>query len=75
MAKKKAVGRGGAREGAGRKPGPDGPTMMVAVTVPESLVSELDAYADAQGWKRSKAVTEAIRVLLSRKKATGNKKP
>jgi hypothetical protein len=68
MAKKKAVGPGGAREGAGRKPGPDGRTMMVAVTVPKTLVAELDAYADAQGWKRSKAVTEAIRALLARKR-------
>jgi hypothetical protein len=67
MGKKKAVGRGGAREGAGRPIGPDGPTMVVAVTVPESLMTDLDAYADAKGWKRSKAVTEAIRKLVGRK--------
>lgn len=61
MAKKKAVGRGGVRDGAGRKPGPDGPTMMIAVTVPETLVNDLDAIAESMGWKRSRTVTEAIR--------------
>lgn len=68
MAKKKAVGRGGVRKGAGRKVGEDGPTMMVAVTVPQSLVAKLDAFATSQSWSRSKAVTEAIRDLLARRK-------
>lgn len=64
MAKKQ---HGGKRPGAGRKPGADGPTMMVAVTVPESLVAALDERADREGWNRSRAVTEAIRGLLKRK--------
>ncbi len=41
--------------------------MMVAVTVPESLVAALDERADREGWNRSRAVTEAIRGLLKRK--------
>jgi hypothetical protein len=65
MAKKKQVG--GKRKGAGRPVGPDGPTELVAVTVPSSLVSDLDALCEAKEWKRSKAVTEAIRGLLKRK--------
>jgi hypothetical protein len=64
MAKKKV---GGKRKGAGRPVGPDGPTELVAVTVPMSLVAELDALCEAKEWKRSKAVTEAIRGLLKRK--------
>lgn len=62
MAKKKQVG--GKREGAGRKPGPDGPTSVVAVTVPDVLMERLDAYAEQREWNRSKAVTEAIRGLV-----------
>jgi hypothetical protein len=64
MAKKKA---GGKRKGAGRPIGPDGPTELVAVTVPTSLVAQLDELCEAKEWKRSKAVTEAIRGLLKRK--------
>jgi|EndMetStandDraft_5_1072996.scaffolds.fasta_scaffold2440999_1 hypothetical protein len=67
MAKKKAA-HGGARPGAGRKPSPDGKAVTVAVTVPEGLVERLDGLAEAEGWNRSKAVTEAIRGLLARKK-------
>ena len=65
MAKKKRVG--GRREGAGRPTGPDGPTVLVAVTVPKSLVKDLDRVCKAEGWKRSRGVTEAIRGLLKRK--------
>jgi hypothetical protein len=65
MAKKKQAG--GKRKGAGRPVGPDGPTELVAVTVPSSLVGELDQLCEAKEWKRSKAVTEAIRGLLKRK--------
>jgi hypothetical protein len=68
MAKKKAVGRGGAREGAGRPIGDDGPTMTLTVTVPETLVAELDRVAEAKGWKRSKVATEAIRAYVGRKR-------
>jgi hypothetical protein len=64
MAKKK--GPGGKRKGAGRKPtNPEGKTMLVAVTVPVELVEQLDEKAKGEGWNRSQAVTEAIRVLLS----------
>jgi hypothetical protein len=67
MAKKKAA-HGGARPGAGRKPNPEGRAVTVVATVPEGLVERLDALAEAEGWNRSKAVTEAIRGLLKRKK-------
>jgi hypothetical protein len=67
MGKKKQ--HGGKRPGAGRKPGPDGPTVTTAVTVPESLLDRLDALAEAKGWNRSHAVTEAIRGLLTRSKS------
>jgi hypothetical protein len=64
MAKKKAQ-RGGKRKGAGRKiENPEGRTILVAVTVPGELVERLDELAGKRGWKRSKAVTEAIRGLL-----------
>lgn len=65
MAKKKL--HGGKRKGAGRKPGPDGPTIMVAVTVPESLVAQLDAIAKPNDWSRSEAVTRAIRGFVGRR--------
>jgi len=67
MAKKKP--HGGSRPGAGRKPSnPEGRTVTVAVTIPETLVERLDAYAERKGWNRSAAVTEAIRGLLATKK-------
>ena len=63
MAKKKQ--HGGKRRGAGRKVGPDGPTTMMAVTVPESLLGQLDAVAERNQWNRSKAATEAIRAFVA----------
>jgi hypothetical protein len=66
MAKKKQE-HGGKRKGAGRKAGPDGPTMMVAVTVPESLVEQLDRVAKKNDWGRSQAVTEAIRGFVGKR--------
>jgi hypothetical protein len=65
MAKKK---RGGKRPGAGRPVNPDGRTISVTVTIPEGLVNDLKALAQAQGWSKSHAVSEAIRSLLKRKK-------
>jgi hypothetical protein len=65
---KKAVKpqHGGARPGSGRKPAnPEGKTMMLAVSVPEALVAKLDELAARNEWGRSKAVTEAIRGLVS----------
>jgi hypothetical protein len=67
MAKKKAV-HGGARPGAGRKPSEEGRAVTVVASVPESLVTRLDALAKSEGWGRSRAVSEAIRALLARKK-------
>jgi hypothetical protein len=65
MAKK--LKHGGKRAGAGRKPSsPDGPTILVAVTVPETLMERLDAIAERNEWNRSKAVTEAIRGFVKR---------
>lgn len=68
MGKKKTTGRGGIREGAGRPVGKEGKAVVVAASVPESLAERLDAYATDKGWTRSKAVVEAIRGLLARKK-------
>ena len=66
MAKKRQ--HGGKRPGAGRKPAnPEGATMTLTVTVPESLVTSLDAIADNEGWNRSRAATEAIRAYVKRK--------
>ncbi len=63
MAKKKQ--HGGKRAGAGRKPeSPDGPTVLVAVTVPSGLMDQLNALAEKNGWNRSQAVTNAIRGLV-----------
>lgn len=73
MAKKK-VAHGGARKGAGRPTGADGPTVTVVATVPESLVSGLEELAQAEGWTKSKAVTEAIRGLLARKSSPKSQK-
>jgi hypothetical protein len=60
--------RGGKREGAGRPVGEEGRAVTVVASVPESLVAGLDERAQAEGWSRSRAVTEAIRALLKRKK-------
>ncbi len=67
MAKKKP-GRGGAREGAGRKVGPDGPVVVIAASVPQSLASDLAGYAEAQQVTKSAVVVEALRGLFARKK-------
>jgi hypothetical protein len=72
MAKKAAnkSKRGGAREGAGRPlDNPDeGRKVLVAATVPQGLLDELDALRVSKGWNRSQAVTEAIRGLLAKSK-------
>ena len=65
MAKKKQWG--GPRKNSGRPIGDDGPTSVVAVSVPDTLMAQLDKLCEAKEWKRSKAVTEAIRGLLKRK--------
>ena len=65
MAKKKQWG--GKRPNSGRPTGPDGPASVLAVSVPDKLIAELDRLCVTKEWKRSKAVTEAIRGLLRRK--------
>lgn len=67
MAKK--ASHGGKRAGAGRPPKEGGRTVILAASVPEDLVGKLEAFAEGAGWSRSKAVTEAIRGLLARKKS------
>jgi hypothetical protein len=67
MAKKPQ--HGGKREGAGRPPKETGKTVVIAASVPEDLATDVDDYAKAQGWSRSKVVTEALRGLLKRKRA------
>jgi Ribbon-helix-helix protein, copG family len=66
MAKKKK--HGGKRPGSGRPVSPEGRTIAVTVTIPEGLVNGLKAMAKSEGWSKSKAVSEAIRELLKRKK-------
>lgn len=65
MAKKPV--RGGKRPGSGRKVGLEGRAIVVAASIPESLVEGLDRVAEAEGWNRSRAVTEAVRMLVKRK--------
>jgi hypothetical protein len=61
---------GGKRPGAGRKvANPDeGRTVTMAVSVPETLLANLDALATERAWNRSEAVTEAIRRLVKAKR-------
>jgi hypothetical protein len=66
MAKKKAQ-HGGARKGAGRPPKEDGKAVVIAASVPEDLAGQLDKFAKAKGWSRSRAVTEALAAMLKRK--------
>lgn len=69
MAKKKPIGRGGAREGAGRpQENPEGKTVTLAASVPEGLVAALKERAAAEGMSTSRAVTEAVRAFVARKK-------
>jgi hypothetical protein len=66
MAKKKKAQHGGPRPGSGRPvSNPEGATIVVAASVPEALVEQLDELREQQGWNRSRAVTEAIRALLA----------
>jgi hypothetical protein len=65
MAKK--AQHGGKRKGAGRPPKEDGKTVVIAASVPEEIAAKLEAYREAKGWTRSKAVTEALQALLKRK--------
>lgn len=62
----KRPGRGGRREGAGRKTTahPEGACRIIGASVPVPLVDELDREGAARGLNRSQAVTQAIRVML-----------
>lgn len=72
MGKKKS--HGGKRPGAGRpQASPDGPAVILAVSVPSGLVAELDARAEKEGWGRSEAVTRAIRSLLGKRQPAAKK--
>jgi metal-responsive CopG/Arc/MetJ family transcriptional regulator len=44
--------------------------VVIAASVPETLATDLDSFAKAKGWSRSRAVTEALRGLLKRKSRT-----
>jgi metal-responsive CopG/Arc/MetJ family transcriptional regulator len=61
---------GGRRKGAGRKPSPEGKTVIVTASVPGELAEKLDALAARNGWSRSRAVTAAIRGLVANKRRT-----
>jgi len=65
MAKK--AQHGGRRPGAGRPPKEGIRTVVIAASVPQDLAGDLDDFAQAKGWSRSKAVTEALRGLLKRR--------
>ena len=66
MVKKKS-NMGGFREGSGRNViHPEGKTIPLVASVPESLVERLMDIAAKKGWNRSQAVTEAVRGLLKR---------
>jgi hypothetical protein len=67
MAKKQ---HGGKRDGAGRPVGPEGPKVAVTGTIPESLAQSLDAYAAEQQITRSEALTQAVRKLVGKRKAS-----
>ena len=66
MAKKKR--HDGSRIAAARKVSKDGPSKTIAASVPEALTKKLDKLALKEGWNRSQAVTEAIRLLLAKHK-------
>jgi hypothetical protein len=71
MAKKQSQ-IGGARIGAGRKvTHPEGPTIPLVASVPESLVRRLTVIAERKSWNRSEAVTEAVRLLLKKHEPKG----
>ena len=66
--KTKKTPHGGKRKGAGRPAdNPEGKTKVIAATVPEKLVKELDRYAKSKEWNRSRAITQGIRLLLNSK--------
>ena len=66
MAKKPQ--RGGAREGAGRKPlDPKADAVRVVTDLPQAMVKRLDAYASKNDWTRARAVREAVGLLLNAK--------
>lgn len=73
----KKTQRGGKRAGAGRKQiYAEGPTIVVAASVPSGLVHRLNTVAEQNGWNRSATITEAIRELLrQQERKSGASKP
>jgi hypothetical protein len=66
MAKKKAVQRGGVRDGAGRPSlSEDAETVRVATDLPADLVERLDAYAKSRGEKRAAVIRDAVVAMLN----------
>ena len=51
----------------GRPQSPDGPRVIVAVSVPKSVSDALDAYAKDNEVGRSAVVVDALRAWLKRK--------
>jgi hypothetical protein len=70
VTKMSAKKHGGKRPGAGRpiRNPEEGRVMVLAASVPEALVAQLDELAGQRGWNRSEAVTEAIRRLVKAKR-------
>lgn len=66
MAKKKKAAAEPKR--MGRPVGADGPAKVIGVSVPVTLLDGLTALAEKEGWSLSKAITEAVRAFLKRKK-------
>jgi hypothetical protein len=52
----------------GRPVGPDGPVVVVATSIPQTLAQQLGVYADANGLTRSAVVVEALKGYFARKK-------
>lgn len=64
---KEKKSHGGKRAGAGRKEKEaDKKAAAITVTVPPDLLALLDELREREGWNRSQAVTEALRVLLGK---------
>ena len=67
MAKKKAVSAEPKR-GRGRPTLSGGPSVVVAVSVPQSVAKSLADFAEAHGQTKSAVVVEALTGLFARKK-------
>jgi predicted DNA-binding ribbon-helix-helix protein len=66
-AKRKKSGRGGRREGAGRKPVLDG-ARTLSVTLEDSDYEAVEHLAEARGVSFAKVVREAVKAYMARRK-------